>query len=81
MGTGVDCWHADWAAVGDAKVVDVMKAAAAIGASGKPKLVEVGLSGHAAALKTHVTWPLSNVFVEDYGYNNEHLHFAVLTPG
>ena len=79
-GRAVDCWHADWATVGDEKVADVMRAAAAIGMGGKPSLVEVGLSGDAARLKDSVKWPLSNVFVEDWGDENEHCHFAVGTP-
>lgn len=76
-GRGVDCWHADWAAVGDDKVLEVMQAAAKIGFTYAPALVEVGLSGTAAKFKTWVTWPTSNVFVE---YTPEHLHFAVGVP-
>jgi hypothetical protein len=79
-GRAVDCWHANWAAVGDEQVLAVMQAAAKIGATKKPALIEVGLSGMAANYMTHVTWPTSNVFVEDWGRNNEHLHFAFGTP-
>lgn len=79
-GRAIDCWNADWATNGDDKVIDVMQAAAIVGAKYKPALVEVGLSGTAAYFKHYVTWPLSNVFIEDYGKNNEHLHLAVGTP-
>ena len=79
-GRAVDCWHADWATVGDDKIVQVMPTAAAIGATYEPALVEVGLSGTAAYYKTYVTWPTTNVFVEDYAKSNEHVHFAIGTP-
>lgn len=79
-GLAVDCWNADWSTAGDDKVVDVMKAAATVGAKKKPALIEVGLSGTAAYYKTFVTWPTTNVFIEDYGKENEHLHFAVGKP-
>lgn len=78
---GVDLWHADWAAVGDEKVVDVMLAARDIDCAGEPALVEVGLSGDAARMQSYVTFCCPNVFVEDWGDGNEHLHFAVGTPG
>lgn len=78
QGHAVDCWHADWATVGDDKVVDVMVAAGHIAATGSPTLLEVGLSGDAVKYETYVTWPAdASVFVEDYGQDNEHLHFAV----
>jgi hypothetical protein len=81
-GRGVDLWHADWAAAGDNMIVDVMHAAGKIAATNAPTLVEVGLSGTAAYYKTYVTWPPGcEVFVEDYGENNEHVHFAVGKPG
>lgn len=81
-GRGVDLWHADWAAVGDDKIVEVMSAAGKIAATGKPTLVEVGLSGDAAKFQTYVTWPPDcYVFVEDWGQSNEHVHFAVGVPG
>ena len=81
-GRGVDLWNADWASVGDDKIVDVMHAAGKIAATGQPTLVEVGLSGTAAYYVTYVTWPPTcAVFIEDYGFNNEHVHFAVGTPG
>lgn len=79
-GRAIDCWNADWATNGDDKVIDVMKAAAQVGAMKQPALVEVGLSGTAAYFKSYVTWPTTNVFIEDYGKGNEHLHFAVGTP-
>lgn len=79
-GRGVDCWNADWATNGDDKVIDVMRAAAKVGFAYKPALIEVGLSGTAAYYKSYVTWPTTNVFIEDYGKTNEHLHFAVGAP-
>lgn len=79
-GRGLDFWHADWAAVGDDKVLEVMQQVAKVGFTYAPALLEVGLSGHAAKYKTYVTWPTSNVFVESYEYNNEHLHVAVGVP-
>jgi hypothetical protein len=80
-GQAVDCWHADWATVGDDKIVEVMSAAGKIGRSGQPTLLEVGLSGDAALYQTYVTWPDSaDVFVEDYGHDNEHIHLAVGCP-
>jgi hypothetical protein len=80
-GRGVDLWHADWASVGDERIVDVMHAAGIVAASGEPTLVEVGLSGTAAYYITYVTWPAGcDVFIESYGDDNEHLHFAVGTP-
>lgn len=80
-GRAVDCWNADWATVGDDKCVDVMKAAAKISEGEQPFLVEVGLSGDAARLQGQVDWgPTYNVFVEDWGDSNEHLHFGVGTP-
>ena len=80
-GRAVDCWNADWEEEGDAAVVDVMTAAARIGATGSPTLVEVGLSGNAAYLESYVTWPEGcDVFIESYADDNEHLHFAVGTP-
>lgn len=79
-GRAIDCWNADWATVGDDKVIDVMQAAARVGKTMKPALIEVGLSGTAAYMKSYVTWPTSNVFIEDYGKDNEHLHFAVGIP-
>lgn len=78
-GRGVDLWNADWASVGDDKIVDVMSAGGKIAATGKPTLVEVGLSGTAAKYKTYVTWPPGCfVFVEN---TPEHVHFAVGNPG
>src|SRR5215472_11942401 len=46
-GQAVDCWHADWASVGDDKIIDVLEAAAAIAHNGSVQLLEVGLSGDA----------------------------------
>jgi hypothetical protein len=68
-GQGVDLWNADWSSVGDEAIVDVMHAAGIIAAR------------TAAYYETYVTWPPScDVFVEDYGFDNEHVHFAVGTP-
>jgi hypothetical protein len=80
-GRGVDLWHADWSSVGDEKIVDVMQAAGHIAASYAPTLVEVGLSGTAAYFESYVTWPPTcDVFIESYGEDNEHVHFAVGIP-
>lgn len=79
-GRAIDFWHADWAVVGDDKILEVMQAVAKVGTTKKPPLIEVGLSGTAAKYKTYVTWPTNNVFIEDYGKNNEHLHVAVGIP-
>ena len=79
-GRAVDLWNADWEAVGDEAILDVMEAAAAIGATQAPALVEVGLSGTAAQYEYLVEWPTENVFVESYGDDNEHLHLAVGIP-
>jgi|SRR5215469_7407759 len=79
-GRAVDCWIADWQTVGDEKIIDLMNAANAIGASNDPALIEVGLSGDAARCMDDVNWSCSNVFVEDWGDSNEHVHFAVGVP-
>jgi hypothetical protein len=81
LGRGVDLWHADWETVGDAAIVDVLDAAAIIGTEGSPALVEAGLSGTAADYVDYVAWPMTtDVFVESYGDENEHVHFAIGTP-
>ena len=77
-GRAVDCWIADWQQVGDDKIVDLMSAAGKVAATGKPTLVEVGLSGTAIQFKTWVTWPPNcYVFAEN---TPEHVHFAVGVP-
>jgi hypothetical protein len=81
LGRGVDLWNADWEQIGDNAIVDVLDAAAMIGTDGSPTLVEVGLSGTAAEYAAYVAWPMTaTVFVESYGDENEHVHFAVGTP-
>lgn len=79
-GRAIDCWNADWSYAGDDKVRYIMETASYISCSGKPKLVEVGLSGLAVQWKDSFDWCCNNVFVEDYGRSNEHLHFAVGIP-
>lgn len=79
-GRAVDCWNADWASAGDDKVRFIMETASYISCSKKPQLIEVGLSGLATKYKDDFKWCCDNVFVEDYGRSNEHLHFAVGIP-
>jgi len=82
-GQAVDCWHADWETVGDDEIVDLLDAAAAIAQQGGLTLLEVGLSGDAvtAADEMDFSFPENTeVFVEDYGQDNEHVHFAVGPP-
>ena len=79
-GRAVDCWNADWASAGDEKVRFIMETASYISCSLKPQLVEVGLSGLAVNYKDDFKWCCNKVFVEDYGRQNEHLHFAVGVP-
>ena len=79
-GRAVDCWNADWASNGDDKVAEIMATASYISCSQKPQLIEVGVSGLAVNYKDSFKWCCSNVFVEDYGRSNEHLHFAVGNP-
>lgn len=79
-GRAVDCWNADWSYAGDDKVRFIMQAASYVSQSAKPQLVEVGLSGLAVNYMNDFNWNCSNVFVEDYGRGNEHLHFAVGIP-
>lgn len=79
-GRAVDCWNADWSSAGDDKVRFIMETASYISCSSKPQLIEVGLSGLAVNYKDDFKWCCNNVFVEDYGRSNEHLHFAVGTP-
>lgn len=80
-GRAVDCWHANWAEVGDDEILKVLQAAGKVAANGAPTLIEVGLSGDAAKYQTYVTWPESAaVFVESWGQDNEHVHFAVGAP-
>lgn len=80
IGRAVDCWNADWASAGDEKVRYIMEQASYISQSCKPQLIEVGLSGLAVNYKDDFNWNCSNVFVEDYGRSNEHVHFAVGVP-
>ena len=80
-GRAVDLWNADWETWGDEGIVDVMEAAAEIGATRQPALIEAGLSGTAADYEYLVEWPEgTEVFVESYGDENEHLHLAIGTP-
>jgi hypothetical protein len=79
-GRGVDCWNADWASVGDENVRFILESASYISCSGAPKLIEVGLSGTAAQYLHSFDYCCDDVFVEDYGENNEHVHFAVGVP-
>lgn len=80
LGRAVDCWNADWSSAGDEQVRFVMEAASFVSQSNKPKLIEVGLSGLSVNYKDAFTWNCDNVFVEDYGRGNEHVHFAVGVP-
>lgn len=79
-GRGVDCWNADWSSAGDDAVRFILEAASYISCSKKPQLIEVGLSGTAAKYKDSFNYCCDNVFVEDYGFSNEHVHFAVGVP-
>lgn len=79
-GRAIDCWNADWSSNGDDKVRYIMEYASYISCSKSPQLVEVGLSGLAVNYKDDFQWCCNNVFVEDYGRSNEHLHFAVGIP-
>ena len=79
-GRGVDCWNADWASAGDDDVRFILQQAAYISCTGQPKLIEVGLSSVAAQYKDSFNYCCDNVFVEDYGHDNAHVHFAVGTP-
>ena len=79
-GRAVDCWAANWASAGDDQVRYIMEYASYISCSGKPKLVEVGLSGLAVNYKDSFNWCCEKVFVESVSRSNEHLHFAVGTP-
>jgi hypothetical protein len=80
-GRAVDLWHADWEEEGDDAIEDVLAAAAAIGSTQAPALVEVGLSGDAADYENGIDWPAgADVFVESYGDAGEHVHFAIGTP-
>jgi len=80
-GQAIDCWHADWEAVGDEQIYDVLEAAAKIAQGGSITLLEVGLSGDAVTANAKLpsgSWPSgTEVFVEDYGQDNEHVHFAI----
>jgi|SRR5215472_11002321 len=80
LGRAIDCWNADWASAGDDKVRFILETAGYISCSGKPKLVEVGLSGLAVNYKDSFNYCCDNIFVEDYGRSNEHVHFAVGIP-
>lgn len=79
-GRAIDCWNSDWASAGDDKVRFIMESASYISCSKKPQLIEVGVSGLAVNYKDDFKWCCDNVFVEDYGRSNEHLHFAVGVP-
>ena len=79
-GRALDCWNADWSSAGDDKVRFIMEHASYISCSGKPRLVQVGLSGLSVNYMNDFKWCCDNVFVEDYGRSNEHVHFAVGTP-
>lgn len=79
-GRAVDCWAANWASAGDDQVRFIMEAASWVSCSGKPKLIEVGLSGLAVNYKSSFNWCCDNVFVESVDRSNEHLHFAVGVP-
>jgi len=79
-GRAIDCWAANWASAGDEQVRFIMQTASYISCSGKPKLIEVGCSGLAVNYMNDFQWCCDNIFVEDYGRSNEHVHFAVGTP-
>ena len=79
-GRAVDCWAANWSSHGDEEVRFILQHAGYISCSGQPKLIEVGLSGTAVQYKDAFDYCCDNVFVEDYGYDNEHVHFAVGAP-
>ena len=79
-GRALDCWNADWASAGDEQIAKIMETASYISCSKKPQLIEVGLSGLSVNYMNSFQWCCDEVFVEDYGRSNEHVHFAVGTP-
>ena len=79
-GRAIDCWNANWSSAGDDDVRFILETAGYISCTKKPQLIEVGLSGTAVKYKDSFKYCCDNVFVEDYGFTNEHCHFAVGVP-
>ena len=72
-GDALDLWHADWAKVGDDKILDVIQVLAKWSRKGQ-LIQQVGLAGYARRYISWVTWGKDfNIFTEDAA---DHIHVS-----